>query len=61
MAGKTPNAKVALRRDSMMLEGDAGRRVESRLAPPKYTERRRTRPGAGRKRSRASMLPRSHR
>jgi hypothetical protein len=27
------------------------------MAPPKYTERRRAKPGAGIKRSRASMAP----
>ena len=35
------------------------RRVESRLAPPKHAERRHARPGAGIKRSRANMSPKS--
>ncbi len=30
-------------------------RVESRMAPPKYAERQHAKPGAGIKRSRASM------
>jgi hypothetical protein len=53
-------AKAAVRRDTTLLESTktAGR-VEPRLAPPKYTERRRAKPGAGIKRSRASMTPRS--
>lgn len=53
--------KIAVRRGTTMLEFDARRRVDSRVAPPKYTERRRGRPGTGRKRSRASMLARPHR
>ena len=52
--------KVAVRRDTTLLQSTkTARRVEPRLAPPKYTERRRARPGAGIKRSRASMAPRS--
>ena len=31
------------------------RRVESRMAPPKYAERQHAKPGAGIKRARASM------
>jgi nucleotide-binding universal stress UspA family protein len=34
------------------------RRIETHLAPPKYTERRHARPGAGIKRSRGVMTPR---
>lgn len=52
------SAKVAVRRDTMLLQSDRTRRVETRMAPPKYTERRRAKPGAGIKRSRASMAPR---
>lgn len=33
------------------------RRVENRMAPPKYAERHHAKPGAGIKRSRASMAP----
>lgn len=33
------------------------RRAESRMAPPKYAERHHAKPGAGIKRSRASMAP----
>jgi hypothetical protein len=52
--------KVAVRRGSMLLQSEAARHVEPpRLAPPRYTERQRARPGAGIKRSRASMAPRS--
>jgi hypothetical protein len=53
------SAKAAVRLGTTMLESArAARRVESRLAPPKYAERRRAKPGAGIKRSRASMAPR---
>lgn len=34
------------------------RRIENRMAPPKYAERRHAKPGAGIKRSRASMARR---
>jgi len=37
------------------------RRPESRLAPSKYAERQHARPGAGIKRARATMLPKSQR
>jgi hypothetical protein len=33
------------------------RRVEARMAPPKYAERHHAKPGAGIKRSRANMAP----
>jgi hypothetical protein len=36
-------------------------RIEPRLAPPKYTERRRGKPGSGHKRPRAAMAPRPNR
>ncbi|HEU4367504.1 MAG TPA: hypothetical protein VFV05_04645 [Methylomirabilota bacterium] len=51
------SAKVAVRRDTMLLQSDVARRIDTRLAPPRYTERRRAKPGAGIKRSRASMAP----
>jgi hypothetical protein len=51
------SAKVAIRRDSTLIQSTRPRRVESRMAPPKYAERRHARPGAGIKRSRASMAP----
>ena len=35
------------------------RRIENRMAPPKYAERRHAKPGAGVKRSRASMSRKS--
>lgn len=53
------SATVAVRRDTMLLQSEIPRRVETRMAPPRYTERRRARPGAGIKRSRASMARRS--
>lgn len=59
--GREGAMKIAVRRGTTMLESDTRRRVEYRLAPPKYTERRRGRPGSGRKRSRANMLPRPSR
>ena len=52
------SAQAAVRRDTMLIQSDVPRRVESRLAPPRYTERRRAKPGAGIKRSRASMSAR---
>ena len=51
--------KIALRRGTTLLEAVMPRRVESRMAPPRYAERRHARPGAGIKRSRANMTPRS--
>jgi hypothetical protein len=52
-------AKVAIRRGATLLEtGRHARPMETRLAPPRYTERRRARPGAGIKRSRAAMAKR---
>jgi hypothetical protein len=57
--GLTPKLAGALRRDTVIVQpGAPPRRVEYRLAPPKYTERRRSRPGGGRKRARAVMAPR---
>jgi hypothetical protein len=53
------SAKAAVRRDTMLLQSDVSRRIESRLAPPKYAERRHARPGAGIKRSRANLSPKS--
>jgi hypothetical protein len=53
------SAKAAIRRGSTVIESKVPRRVETRMAPPKYAERRRAKPGAGIKRSRANMAPRS--
>ena len=53
------SAKAAIRRGSTLIESKVPRRIENRMAPPKYTERRRAKPGAGIKRSRANMAPRS--
>ena len=53
------SAKAAIRRGSTLIESKVPRRVETRMAPPKYAERRRAKPGAGIKRSRANMAPRS--
>jgi hypothetical protein len=58
-AAPKPRAKAAVRRGTMLLETDRRRRMEPRLAPPRYAERRHARPGAGIKRSRANMTPRS--
>ena len=49
------SAKAAVRRDTMLLQSDTPRRMETRMAPPKYAERQHARPGAGIKRARASM------
>ena len=53
------SAKVAVKRDSMLLQSDVPRRVESRLAPSRKAERQRARPGAGIKRARGVMAKRS--
>jgi hypothetical protein len=53
------SAKVAVRRGTMLLQSDMPRRSEPRMAPPRYAERRHARPGAGIKRSRANMAPKS--
>jgi len=53
------SAKVAVRRGTMLLETDRRRRMEFRLAPPRYAERQHAKPGAGIKRSRAAMAQRS--
>lgn len=50
---------VAVRRDTTLLQSDVRRAMEPRLAPPKYAERHHARPGAGIKRSRANMSPKS--
>ena len=50
------SAKTAVRRSTMLLETDRRpRRMETRMAPPRYTERQHAKPGAGIKRSRAAM------
>jgi hypothetical protein len=45
----------------MLLQSDQPRRIEIHMAPPRYSERRHARPGAGIKRAWAAMLkkPRS--
>jgi hypothetical protein len=53
------SATAAVRRDTTLLQSDTPRRVETRMAPPRYAERRHARPGAGIKRSRASMSRKS--
>lgn len=52
-------AKAAIRRGSTLSQSKVPRRIESRMAPPKYAERRHAKPGAGVKRSKANMAPRS--
>jgi hypothetical protein len=52
------SASAAVRRDTTLIQSEVPRRVETRMAPPRYTERRRAKPGAGIKRSRASMSAR---
>jgi hypothetical protein len=49
------SATAAVRRDTTLLQSDIPRRIETRMAPPRYAERQHARPGAGVKRSRASM------
>jgi len=53
------SAKALVRRGATLIQSDRPRRVETRMAPPKYAERRHAKPGAGVKRSRANMAPRS--
>ncbi len=53
------SATVAVRRDTTLVQSEVPRRVETRMAPPKYAERQHARPGAGIKRSRANMSPRA--
>ena len=53
------SAKVAFRRDATLVQSDQPRRVETRMAPPRYAERRHAKPGAGIKRSRANMASKS--
>lgn len=53
------SAKAAVKRDTMLLQSDVPRRVESRMAPSRKAERRRARPGAGIKRARAAMAKKS--
>jgi hypothetical protein len=53
------SAKAAVRRGTTLVQSEVPRRVETRMAPPKYAERQHARPGAGIKRSRASMSPKS--
>jgi hypothetical protein len=56
---RQPSAKVAVRRGTMLLESTrAAGHVETRMAPPRYAERRHAKPGAGIKRSRANMASR---
>ena len=64
--GTSPQAKrrqrsatAAIRRDTTLIQSKRPRRVENRMAPPKYAERHHAKPGAGIKRSRASMAPKS--
>ena len=52
------SAKAAVRLGATLLQSDRPRRPETRMAPPKYAERRRAKPGAGVKRSRANMAQR---
>ena len=49
------SAKVAVKRDSMLLQSDTPRRVQSRMAPSRKAERQHARPGAGIKRARGVM------
>jgi hypothetical protein len=53
------SAKASIRLGGTLNQSKVPRRIESRMAPPKYAERRHAKPGAGVKRSKASMAPRS--
>jgi hypothetical protein len=56
---RQPSATAAVRRGTTLLQSDVPRRLETRMAPPRYAERQHARPGAGIKRSRANMSQRS--
>ena len=49
------SANVAVKRDTMLLQSEMPRRVESRMAPSRKAERRHARPGAGIKKARGVM------
>ena len=53
------SATVAVKRDTMLLQSDRPRRVESRIAPMRKAERRHAQPGAGIKRARGVMTKKS--
>ena len=53
------SATVAVKRDTMLLQSDRPRRVESRIAPMRRAERRHARPGAGIKRALGVMTKKS--
>ena len=53
------SATVAVKRNTMLLQSDRPRRVESRIAPMRRAERRHARPGAGIKRARGVMTKKS--
>jgi hypothetical protein len=59
VARRRRTATAALDRGSMLVQSGRGRTVEPRLAPPRQAERRRAKPGAGIKRARGVMTPRS--
>ena len=48
-----------VKRDTMLLQSDRPRRVESRIAPMRKAERRHAQPGAGIKRARGVMTKKS--
>jgi hypothetical protein len=52
------SAKAAMSKGATLIQSNNPRRPETRMAPPKYAEQRHAKPGAGIKRSRASMAPR---
>ena len=52
---RAPSAKAAIRRDGVIVQTAAARRVEFHVAPPRYIERHRSKPGTGGKRARAAM------
>ena len=53
------SATAAVRRDTTLVQWEVPRRVETRMAPPRYAERQHARPGAGIKRARGTMSSRS--
>jgi hypothetical protein len=56
---KEPRQNRGQRSAKALSKSAPPRRIDNRMAPPKYAERRHAKPGAGVKRSRASMSRKS--
>jgi hypothetical protein len=58
-AKKTTGRKMPVSHGTTLMQSEQPRRIEIHLAPPPRAERQHARPGAGIKRARAAMLPKS--